>query len=137
MEIRKLAEHDESMLTRAVQLLSDGSPPAPEMFLDDRHAHAFVALDGERVVGCAYGFELFRPEGRWVLVLCRIGIDEPGRRAGVGRDLLDTFVTFAQAKGHRSMRLFTDAGPEAARRLYDGAGLDLVSGSEGYWWVFE
>ena len=70
-------------------------PPRP-------HAHAFVAIDGGEVVGCAYGYELFRPDGFW-MVLYELGVAETYRRQGLGRDLLDEFVAFARAKGHEDV----------------------------------
>ena len=57
------------------------------------------------------------------------------RREGVGRTLLDRFVELAHSKGHQKMWLYTDAGNEAARHLYDGAGGDPTE-KLGYWWVF-
>ena len=108
------------------------------MFLRDRHAHAFVAIDDERVVGCAYGYELFRPDGFWMLLLYDpLGTADGYREQGLGRDLLDEFVAFARTKGHSRMWLFTDAGNAAAKRLYEGAGGERDEDAVGDWWVFE
>jgi ribosomal protein S18 acetylase RimI-like enzyme len=137
VEIRKLDADDVDLLHAGIRAINGVSSPAPEMFLRDPHAHAFVALDDDAVVGCAYGYELFRPEGFWMLVLYELGVIEPYRSRGTGRDLLDTFVAFARSKGHAKMWLFTDAGNAAARRLYEGAGGERNEGATGYWWVFE
>jgi GNAT superfamily N-acetyltransferase len=137
VHIRKLEADEEELLDAAIRVLKDRPSPAPEMFLRDPRAHAFVALDGDRVVGCAYGYELFRPEGLWIVLLYELGVVEPYRSEGVGRELLDAFVAFARSKGHSKMWLFTDAGNAAARRLYEGAGGDRDEGAAGYWWVFE
>ena len=136
-EVRKLDADDVDLLDAAIKILRDHGSPAPEMFLRDPHAHAFVATDGGEVVGCAYGYELFRPDGFWMVLLYELGVAEPYRRQGLGRDLLDEFVAFARAKGHSRMWLFTDAGDAAARRLYAGAGGERRTDSMGYWWVFE
>jgi GNAT superfamily N-acetyltransferase len=96
-----------------------------------------VALEGDAPVGFAYGFEVLRPEGFWTLLLSRTEMTESARRHGVGRELLGAFVSFARAKGHRKMWLFTDAGNEAAQRLYPEAGGDRNEGGMSYWWVFE
>lgn len=45
------------------------------------------------------------------------------------------FVALARSKGHQKMWLLTDAGNEAARRLYERAGGDPTE-KLGYWWVF-
>ena len=136
-EIRKLDADDVDLLDAAIRVLRDRPSPAPEMFLRDPHAHAFVAIDGDEVVGCAYGYELFRPDGFWMVLLYELGVTEPYRKQGLGRDLLDVFVAFARSKGHSKMWLFTDAGNAAARRLYGGAGGERHDDSVGYWWVFE
>ena len=135
MEIRRLGPDEEDLLRAAVRLLHDAEVPAPDLFLRDPRTHTFVAIDDGSVVGAAYGYELLRPEGRWIMLLCEIGVVEPQRRRGVGRALMDAFVAFARSKGHTKMWLFTDAGNEAARRLYEGAGGE-PSETLGYWWVF-
>ncbi len=108
---------------------------APDLFLDDPRTHAFVAVDGDAVVGWCYGYELLRPEGRWMMFMQGIDVVPERRREGVGRELLDTFVEVARSKGHQKMWLFVDAGNDAARRLYEGAGGDHNE-KLGYWWVF-
>ncbi|MGH2538889.1 MAG: GNAT family N-acetyltransferase [Actinomycetota bacterium] len=136
-EIRKLDADDVDLLDAAIRVLKDHSSPAPEMFLRDPRAHAFVAIESDEVVGCAYGYELFRPDGFWMMLLYELGVTEPFRKQGLGRDLLDVFVAFAKSKGHSKMWLFIDAGNAAARRLYEGAGGERPDDSMGYWWVFE
>ncbi len=135
MEIRKLEAGDEELLERALLEFTGESSAAPDMFLSDPRTYAFVALEGEDVVGWCYGYELFRPEGRWMMFLKQIDVVEERRREGIGRELLDRFVGFARSKGHAKMWLLTDAGNEAARRLYEGAGGDPTE-KLGYWWVF-
>ena len=135
MEIRRLGPDDGDLLGQAVRLLRDQDAPAPDLFLDDPRTHAFVAIDDDVVVGAAYGCELLRPEGRWMMLLYEIGVAEPHRRLGVGHELMDAFVAFARSKGHTKMWLFTDAGNQAARRLYEGAGGEPAE-TPGYWWVF-
>lgn len=137
VEIRKLDADEIEFLDAGIRVLKGRSSPAPEMFLRDPHAHAFVALDDDEVVGCAYGYELFRPDGFWMILLYELGVAEPYRTQGLGRDLLDAFVNFARGKGHAKMWLFTDAGNAAARRLHEGAGGERDDDAAGYWWVFE
>jgi hypothetical protein len=68
-EVRPLGPDDEELLDASLRA-SHGEPsPAPDLFLRDPHTYAFVAVEGERVVGWAFGQEILRPEGRWVIVL--------------------------------------------------------------------
>jgi ribosomal protein S18 acetylase RimI-like enzyme len=70
-----------------------------------------------------------------MMLMQQIDVLPERRREGVGRTLLDTFVALARSKGHQKMWLYTDAGNEAARRLYEGAGGDPTE-KLGFWWVF-
>lgn len=135
MEIRELGPGDEELLHRAVRAFRDVDAAAPDLFLEDPRSHAFVAVDGGEVIGWCFGYELFRPEGRWMMLLYQIDVIEARRREGAGRQLLDAFVAVARSKGHQKMWLLTDAGNDAARRLYEGAG-GRPTEKLGYWWVF-
>lgn len=135
IDIRELRPGDEELLGRAISLFRDAEAVASDLFLEDPRTHAFVAIDGEDPVGWCFGYELFRPEGRWMMLLYGIDVVQVRRREGVGRQLLDAFVELARSKGHQKMWLLTDAGNEAARRLYEGAGGDATQ-KLGYWWVF-
>jgi ribosomal protein S18 acetylase RimI-like enzyme len=135
-EIRKVDAADQELLTAALHASSKRATAA-DLFLKDERAHAFVAIEEDRPVGFACGYELIRPEGFWMIVLAEIGVAVEVRPEGVGRELLDAFVAFARSKGHRNMWLFTDAGDDAARRIYEGAGGDRHDGAAGYWWVFD
>jgi ribosomal protein S18 acetylase RimI-like enzyme len=135
VEIRELAPGDEELLHRALRVFKDVDAAAPDLFLEDPRTHTFVALDADAVIGWCYGYELLRPEGRWMMFMQQIDVLPERRREGVGRVLLDAFVALARSKGHQKMWLYTDAGNEAARRLYEGAGGDPTE-KLGFWWVF-
>jgi GNAT superfamily N-acetyltransferase len=134
-EIRELGPGDEAMLARAVTTLRRVDAAAPDLFLADPRSHLLVALDDEEIVGWAYGYELLRPEGRWMMFMQQIDVVVDRRREGIGRALLDRFVEIARSKGHQRMWLYTAAGDAVARRLYRGAGGDPAE-KLGYWWVF-
>lgn len=135
-DIHKVGIDEEALLAGALAVTGRDAAAA-DMFLRDPHAHAFVAVEDDAPIGFAYGYELIRPEGFWMLVLSALAVEDEHRRRGVGRELLDAFVAFARSKGHRKMWLFTDAGNDAARRLYEGAGGERNDSAAGYWWVFE
>lgn len=138
MDIRRVGPDDDDLLAAGALLLHDaGSAPAADLFLADRRAHAFVALEDDVVVGCAYGYELFRPEGRWMILVCGIGVSEEARKRGAGRDLLDAFAALARERGHERMFLLTDAADDVARRIHPGAGGDGAGDRPGAWWVFD
>lgn len=65
---------------------------------------------------------------RWFIV------DDSLRERGIGRALLDTCLGFARVTGRPGIYLWTFAGLEAARRLYDAAGFQLVEERVGTTW---
>ena len=135
MDIARLGPGDEELLDRAVRTFQDAPTAAPDMFLGDPHCHAFAATEGDEVIGWCFGYELFRPEGRWMMLLARLDVVEERRRDGIGKELLERFVGFARSKGHDKMWLFADAGHDAARRLFEGVGSEPGE-KLGVWWVF-
>ncbi len=86
-------------------------------FLKHDPGGAWVAADGERVVGVALALER---EGVWILSL--FAVDEGYRSAGVGRELLDRALGYAE--GCKGAMLASSVHPAAMRR-YAVAGFDL------------
>ncbi len=63
---------------------------------------------------------------------------DAGRRGqGTGRSLLDEAVGFCRRSGHRRVTLWTFAGLDAARRLYELAGFRLAEERRGAQWGIE
>lgn len=65
---------------------------------------------------------------RWFIV------DESYRGAGIGSRLLDAALDFCRSRGFASVHLWTFAGLDAARALYERAGFRLVEEAEGDGW---
>lgn len=89
-------------------------------FADDRMLGS-VVLDGE---------DLGRNTAhlRWFIV------DEGARGHGVGKALLAAALSFADAAAFDHIELWTFAGLDAARRLYERAGFALVDEQPGRRW---
>jgi GNAT superfamily N-acetyltransferase len=100
--------------------------------LPQADSQAWFARDGERIVGsiaidgrhaAADGAHL-----RWFVV------DDSVRGAGAGAALLDAALAFCRARKFSRVYLWTFAGLDAARRLYEARGFRLVEEREARSW---
>ncbi len=80
-----------------------------------------IAIDGEDLGGGLAHL-------RWFIFA------EPVRGGGYGRRLLDAAIAFADARGHEETHLWTFAGLDAARRLYERSGFTIVEEGPGAQW---
>lgn len=83
-----------------------------------------IAIDGSRPAGSSAHL-------RWFI------LDESLRGRGVGGRLLDEALGFCRECGHASVGLWTFAGLDAARRLYERAGFRLQEQRRGSQWGAE
>jgi GNAT superfamily N-acetyltransferase len=136
MEIRRLGPRDGALLDAAVRAFRGFEHRADHGCLTDPGAVAVVALDGETVVGWAFGHELPHPAGPSSLALYELDVAGPARGGGIGRALLDAFATAARERGFDAMSMLTGVDPTIARNLYPSAG-GRPEGRGGPWWVFD
>jgi DNA-binding MarR family transcriptional regulator/N-acetylglutamate synthase-like GNAT family acetyltransferase len=78
--------------------------------------------DGERV-GCVMVVRRTRATAQLRLLL----VEPSARGLGVGKRLVDECIAFAKTAGYRRMMLWTNAGLDAARGIYDARGFELVA----------
>jgi ribosomal protein S18 acetylase RimI-like enzyme len=138
--VRKLTADDEDLLDEAIGIFKDERSLAPERFLGDPRAHAFVATQGgsSGIVGYAFGYELYRPEGRRMILLYDLEIDEAAKAAGAGKELVRAFRELAESRGLDKMWLFGYSDNPAVKGLYEEMGIQVDGKPDtGYWWVFE
>lgn len=100
--------------------------------LDHPRNNIWSAVAGERMLGCIVldGEDLGRNAGhlRWFIV------DDGCRGAGVGKALLTAALSFADAMMFDEIELWTFAGLDAARRLYESVDFKLVNEQPGARW---
>lgn len=106
----------ESQVARELSDFLCAFDPARDFFLaawDGPELAGAVALDGHSIP--EEGARL-----RWFIVA------EPWQGRGLGRELMRRLLDFARLAGHRRLYLWTFAGLDAARRLYDACGFVLT-----------
>ena len=107
-------------------------------FLNDPDCWLFAAVEGQRIVGFAYGYALQRMNTeRKMLYIHEVGVLDAYQRQGIGTRLLEALKKACAEKGFCKMCLTCYQSNEAANALYRKAGGKLCAESQGqdtvYW----
>jgi ribosomal protein S18 acetylase RimI-like enzyme len=124
MNIRALGVGDDAAVAAAGHLFDhavDGDAAA--RFLAEPGHHLLVAYDvDERPVGFVSGVEMTHPDKGTEMFLYELAVDEPSRRRGFGRALVEALAALARERGCYGMWVLTDDDNVAALATYRGAG---------------
>lgn len=100
--------------------------------LDDPANAIWTLIQNERIVGSIAidGQDLGKGRAhlRWFIA------DDGCRGCGAGRKLLDQAVCFCDKVGFEAIHLWTFKGLDAARRLYESFGFELIHEEQGSQW---
>jgi ribosomal protein S18 acetylase RimI-like enzyme len=91
-------------------------------FLDDPTHHLLLARDEGRVVGFVSGVETTHPDKGTEMFLYELEVEEPARRRGHGRALVDALAALARERGCYAMWVLTDADNAPALATYTAGG---------------
>jgi ribosomal protein S18 acetylase RimI-like enzyme len=125
VQIRALGSGDEESVAAAEHLFDHAiDAGASTRFLSEPGHHLLVAYDGadERPVGFVSGVELTHPDKGTEMFLYELSVDEPARRRGFGRALVEALGSLAREHGCYGMFVLTDDANVAARATYRSAG---------------
>ncbi len=124
VDIRRLGPGDEQAVHAAGFLFDD--PPKPDAtrrFLAEPTHHLLIAYDADdRALGYVSGVETTHPDKGTELFLYELAVDEPVRRRGIGRSLVEAFAALARERGCYDMWVLADADNDAAQATYESAG---------------
>ena len=110
--IRRLAPGDEEVVRRLAE-----HEPQTALLADDRTVFV-AAFDGDDPVGFAFGYVLPRRHGKPTgMFVYELGVDEPYRRRGIGRRLMQELLA-----GREEAYVLTEPENEAANALYASLG---------------
>jgi GNAT superfamily N-acetyltransferase len=121
--VRRLGPDDEAVLVEAAHRMLEREWPAPRCAsaLADPAFVAVIAVRAGEPIGLAYGYVLDRLHRR-DLLLYSIDVDEPHRRRGAARAMVEALKALCLDEGLGEKWVLTNASNEAAMRLYAGAG---------------
>jgi ribosomal protein S18 acetylase RimI-like enzyme len=137
MDIRVLRPGDDGLVAAASHLF-DGPvrPDATTCFLAEDGHHLLVAYEDGEPVGFVSGVEVTHPDKGTEMLLYELAVDEPFRRRGVGRALVERLEALARAAGCDGMWVVTDHDNVAARATYEGTGGVPETGQVVEVWTF-
>lgn len=111
---------DAVWLDRAVHLFrGTTSDPA---FLTVPGARALVAVEGQFVLGWAWGYHLPRPDSSSMLYVHEVDVLAEHRRTGIGRELLAGMLEAGREAGAWKAVVVASADNLSARGLYESMG---------------
>jgi ribosomal protein S18 acetylase RimI-like enzyme len=123
MDIRVLRPGDDGLVAAASHLFDGPArPDATARFLAEEGHHLLVAYEEGRAVGFVSGVEVTHPDKGTEMLIYELAVDEPFRRSGIGRALVEQLGTLARTAGCYGMWVVTDHDNEAARATYEGTG---------------
>ena len=123
MEIRVCRPGDDGLVAAASHLFDGPArPDATARFLAEAGHHLLLAYEGERAVGFVSGVEVTHPDKGTEMFLYEFAVDEPFRRRGIGRALVDRLAALARDAGCYGMWVITAEANVAARATYEGTG---------------
>jgi 8-oxo-dGTP pyrophosphatase MutT (NUDIX family)/GNAT superfamily N-acetyltransferase len=129
--VRRLGPGDEALAEAAVATFAveegDGLPVDVAPMLSSPTAVFLVSTAGEGgddvvPAGWVYGHQLVHPDGERTMLLYALDVDEPYRRQGRGRTLVEAFVREAESQGCTEVWVLTDDANPAALATYAAAG---------------
>jgi GNAT superfamily N-acetyltransferase len=130
VEIRRLGPGDEQDVLAAGGLFDEApQPAATRRFLAEPNHHLLVAYRDDRPVGFVSGVETTHPDKGTEMFLYELGVDEPERRRGVGRALVQALARLARERGCYGMWTGTESDNEAALATYASAGGEASEGT--------
>lgn len=135
--VRTFTTGDMGMITARQAILyqeSHGWGAPMEVLLGEVTAHflrdfragreqCWVAESGGAMAGSIFVVDA----GDDVAQLRLLYVEPWARGMGIGGDLVDRCIVFARDAGYRTMRLWTHTVLDSARRIYAGAGFEIVS----------
>jgi [ribosomal protein S18]-alanine N-acetyltransferase len=125
IEVRRLGRDDTALVFAAQHLFDDAArADATRRFLDSADHHLLLAYLDAAPAGFVSGVEVTHPDKGTEMLLYELGVDEPFRRRGIARQLVQALSELAVARGCYGMWVAVDSDNAAALATYRSAGAE-------------
>ena len=91
-------------------------------FINNESAYGFIARNEKQIIGFAYGYKLYRPDGKQDFYLHAIDIMEGFQGKGYGTELMNFIKEYIKKIECRKMFLITNKSNISACKCYEKAG---------------
>ena len=91
-------------------------------FLNDDNSYGFIVRNEKQIIGFAYGYKLYRPDGKQDFYLHAIDIMDGFQGKGYGTELMKFIKEYIKEIGCRKMFLITNKSNISACKCYEKAG---------------
>lgn len=91
-------------------------------FIENENNSGFIAKLDNKIIGFAYGYTLFRPDGKQDFYLHAIDIMAQYQGKGYGTELMNYIKEKIKEKGCRKMFLITNRSNSRACKCYEKSG---------------
>ena len=123
VEIRLIGAGDKEGVKAASRLFDNpADDAATDRFLTEEGHHLLIAYEEDHPVGFVSGVEVTHPDKGTEMFLYELAVDEPFRRRGIGRELVDRLAALSRERGCYGMWVITDPENAAALATYRGSG---------------
>ncbi len=91
-------------------------------FINEKNSYGFIAKNESKIIGFAYGYVLFRPDGKKDFYLHAIDINHRFQGNGYGTRLMNFIKDYIKEIKCRKMFLITNKSNISACKCYENAG---------------
>jgi ribosomal protein S18 acetylase RimI-like enzyme len=138
VRIRRLGPGDVEVVLEAAHLFDN--PPSrawTDDFLRRPGHHLLLAEVGGMPAGFVTGIEIAHPDKGVEMLLYELGVDEPFRRRGIGRALVEALKATAASAGCSGVWVPVEQGNDVATALYLATGADAPEPGSTLWWSLQ
>ena len=133
MEIKRLTDENKEYAVLFEKVRTPAMKPDKlKRFLEDSNTVCYFAVDKQMVIGLAWGYALKRFDNNDMLYIHSVDVVKEYRNKGVGKALIEAFISYQKEHQMRNTFLITDEGNIPANKLYQKFSHELETNKNLY-----